>query len=103
WGNEAVVERLSMLTDRLADGLANTGVQVIDKQLRAPHVLSLAFPKGMTPDLPKKLAAENVYAAPRLGARASVRTSIMTKRTSSASSRCSARLQHCSLRQSVVA
>jgi selenocysteine lyase/cysteine desulfurase len=30
-------------------------------------VLSLAFPKGMAPDLPKKLAAENVYAAPRLG------------------------------------
>jgi len=26
-----------------------------------------AFPKGMAPDLPKKLAAENVYAAPRLG------------------------------------
>jgi selenocysteine lyase/cysteine desulfurase len=67
WGNDAIVARLSMLTDRLADGLANTGVQVIDKKLRAPHVLSLAFPKGMAPDLPKKLAAENVYAAPRLG------------------------------------
>jgi selenocysteine lyase/cysteine desulfurase len=40
---------------------------VIDKVLRAPHVLSLQFPKGMAPDLPKKLAAENVYAAPRLG------------------------------------
>jgi selenocysteine lyase/cysteine desulfurase len=51
----------------LADGLANTGVQLIDKKLRAPHVLSLAFPKGMAPDLPQKLAAENVYAAPRLG------------------------------------
>jgi selenocysteine lyase/cysteine desulfurase len=67
WGNDAIVERLSMLTDRLADGFANTGVQVIDKKLRSPHVLSLAFPKGMAPDLPKKLAAENVYAAPRLG------------------------------------
>jgi selenocysteine lyase/cysteine desulfurase len=67
WGNEAIVERLSMLTDRLAEGLANTGVRVIDKKLRAPHVLSLAFPQGMAPDLPKKLAAESVYAAPRLG------------------------------------
>lgn len=67
WGNDAIVARLSMLTDRLADGLANTGVHVIDKKLRAPHVLSLKFPKGMAPDLPKKLAAENVYAAPRLG------------------------------------
>ena len=67
WGNEPIVARLSMLTDRLADGLANTGVQVLDKKLRAPHVLSLAFPKGMAPDLPKKLASQNVYAAPRLG------------------------------------
>ncbi|CAN5791688.1 aminotransferase class V-fold PLP-dependent enzyme [soil metagenome] len=67
WGNEAIVARLAMLTDRLVDGLANTGVQVIDKKLRAPHVLSLAFPKGMAPDLPKRLAAENVHAAPRLG------------------------------------
>jgi selenocysteine lyase/cysteine desulfurase len=67
WGNEPIVARLSMLTDRLADGLANSGVRVIDKKLRAPHVLSLAFPKGMAPDLPKKLAAQNVYAAPRLG------------------------------------
>jgi selenocysteine lyase/cysteine desulfurase len=67
WGNDPIVARLSMLTDRLADGLANSGVRVLDKKLRAPHVLSLAFPKGMAPDLPKKLAAENVYAAPRLG------------------------------------
>ena len=27
WGNEPIVARLSMLTDRLADGLANSGVQ----------------------------------------------------------------------------
>jgi selenocysteine lyase/cysteine desulfurase len=67
WGNEPIVARLSMLTDRLVDGLANSGVRVIDRKLRAPHVLSLQFPKGMAPDLPQKLAAENVYAAPRLG------------------------------------
>ncbi|MBV8187427.1 MAG: aminotransferase class V-fold PLP-dependent enzyme [Alphaproteobacteria bacterium] len=67
WGNEPIVARLAMLTDRLTEELANTGVQVLDKKVRAPHVLSLAFPKGMPTDLPKKLAAENVYAAPRLG------------------------------------
>ena len=58
---------MSRRGERLADGLANSGVRVIDKKLRAPHVLSLQFPQGMAPDLPKKLAAENVYAAPRLG------------------------------------
>ena len=67
WGNDPIVERLSMLTDRLADGLANSGVRVLDRKLRAPHLLCLAFPKGMSDDLPQKLAAENVYAAPRLG------------------------------------
>jgi selenocysteine lyase/cysteine desulfurase len=67
WGNEAIVTRLAMLSDRLADGLANSGVRVLDRAVRAPHVLSLAFPRGMPGDLPARLAAENVYAAPRLG------------------------------------
>ncbi len=67
WGNDAIVARLGMLTDRLADGLANCGVRVIDRKLRAPHLLCLQFPKGMADDLPQKLTAENVYAAPRLG------------------------------------
>ena len=67
WGNEAIVERLSMLTGKLAEGLGNLGVRLPETKLRAPHILSVAFPKGMAPDLPKKLAAENVYAAPRLG------------------------------------
>jgi selenocysteine lyase/cysteine desulfurase len=67
WGNDAILARLGMLTDRLADGLANTGVRMLDRRLRAPHLICLQFPKGMADDLPQKLAAENVYAAPRLG------------------------------------
>src|SRR5476649_2934345 len=67
WGNEAVVGRLSMLTGKLADGLGNLGLALPDPKTRAPHILSVAFPKGMAHDLPKKLAAENVHAAPRLG------------------------------------
>jgi selenocysteine lyase/cysteine desulfurase len=67
WGNAAVVERMSMLTDTLADGLANLDIRLLDKKVRAPHVLCVTFPRGMAPDLPKKLAAEGVHAAPRLG------------------------------------
>ena len=67
WGNEAVVERLSMLTGKLAEGLANLDVRLLDQKMRAPHVLCVTFPKGMAPDLPKKLAAGGVHAAPRLG------------------------------------
>jgi selenocysteine lyase/cysteine desulfurase len=67
WGNAAVVERLSMLTSKLAEGLANLDVRLLDQKVRAPHVLCVTFPKGMAPDLPKKLAAGGVHVAPRLG------------------------------------
>lgn len=67
WGNDAIVERLSMLTGKLAEGLGNLDVRVPDVKVRAPHVLCVSFPKGMAPDLPKRLAAANVHAAPRLG------------------------------------
>jgi selenocysteine lyase/cysteine desulfurase len=67
WGNDAIVSRLAMLTGRLADGLGNLGVGVLDPRVRAPHILCVSFPKGMAPDLPKRLAAEGVHAAPRLG------------------------------------
>jgi selenocysteine lyase/cysteine desulfurase len=67
WGSEAIVARLSMLTGKLADGLGNLGVGVLDPKVRAPHILCVSFPKGMAPDLPKRLAAKGVHAAPRLG------------------------------------
>ena len=67
WGSDAVVARLSMLTGKLADGLGNLGVGVLDAKVRAPHILCVSFPRGMAADLPKRLAAEGVHAAPRLG------------------------------------
>jgi len=67
WGAAAVAERLRMLTDQLADALRNTGVHMPDAQVRAPHVLSLGFPGGMPAGLVDRLAAAQVYAAPRLG------------------------------------
>jgi selenocysteine lyase/cysteine desulfurase len=67
WGSGAVVARLRMLTDRLADGLADAGVQVADPRVRAPHILSLSFPRGMPERLTERLAAENVHVAARLG------------------------------------
>jgi selenocysteine lyase/cysteine desulfurase len=67
WGAAMIVERLAMLTVRLADGLRDAGVAISDARVRAPHILSLGFPNGMPPQLVERLAAENVYAAPRLG------------------------------------
>jgi selenocysteine lyase/cysteine desulfurase len=67
WGNDAIVERLSMLTDKLAEGMANLDVRMLERKFRAPHILCVTFPKGMAPGLAQKLAAEGVHAAPRLG------------------------------------
>jgi selenocysteine lyase/cysteine desulfurase len=67
WGAEAVVARLRMLTDLIAEGLCNSGVLIADSRVRAPHVLSLSFPKGMPETLIERLAAAQIYVAPRLG------------------------------------
>jgi len=67
WGSPAIVERLAMLTARLADGLRSAAVDFPETRLRAPHILSLRFRDGMPGDLIERLAAENIHVAPRLG------------------------------------
>jgi len=67
WGAAAVVRRLNMLTDRIADGLQNTGAQMAEARFRAPHILSLGFPGGMPAGLVEGLAGEGIHVAPRLG------------------------------------
>jgi selenocysteine lyase/cysteine desulfurase len=67
WGRPAIAARLAMLTARLADGLRDLSIAIPDARLRAPHVLSLGFAEGMPGELVARLAAEQVYAAPRLG------------------------------------
>lgn len=67
WGSAAIAGRLTMLTERIADGLRGSGVRAPDKRFRAPHVLSLAFAGAMPDSLIPGLAEEGVYVAPRLG------------------------------------
>ena len=67
WGAAAVVERLQMLTDRIAEGVRYIGVSVAERRTRAPHVLSLGFKHGMPAGLVEALAGEDIYIAPRLG------------------------------------
>jgi selenocysteine lyase/cysteine desulfurase len=67
WGNAAIVERLAMLTARLADGLREADVVIPETRMRAPHILSLGFPGGIPVGLIERLAAEGIYVAPRLG------------------------------------
>ncbi len=67
WGAAAVAQRLLMLTERIADGVRGIGIGVPKSQLRAPHILSLAFKGGMPAGLIEALASEGVYVALRLG------------------------------------
>jgi selenocysteine lyase/cysteine desulfurase len=67
WGAAAIAERLSALTRRIADGLAGTAVQILDKRFRAPHILSLGFSGNLPPTLIPALAGQQIYVAARLG------------------------------------
>ncbi len=66
WGQPAIEQRLSMLTQRIADGLRGTGVRVADRHLRAPHILGLGFAGGLPAGLVEGLAGEGIYVAARL-------------------------------------
>jgi len=67
WGAPAIVQRLAMLTEWIAQAVRGIGVHVGEPHLRAPHILSLAFKGGMPAGLIEGMASEGVYVAPRLG------------------------------------
>ena len=67
WGNAAIAARLAMLTGRLADGLGAADVSLPQTHLRAPHILSVSFPKGMPDKLIDGLAAQSIFVARRIG------------------------------------
>ena len=69
WGDAAVAERTGGLCARLAAGLAGAelGIDIPAARVRAPNILSLAFPSGLPERLVERLALEEVYVAPRLG------------------------------------
>ncbi len=67
WGTAAVAQRLSMLTERIAQRIGGLGVSAPDPALRAPHILSLGFRGAMPAGLVEGLASEDIYVAARLG------------------------------------
>ncbi|MGE5159440.1 MAG: aminotransferase class V-fold PLP-dependent enzyme [Gemmatimonas sp.] len=67
WGPAAVVQRLSMLTDRIAQELRGLGLSAPDRGFRAPHILSLGVRGGLPAGLLDSLASDGVYVAERLG------------------------------------
>ncbi|MBR0799551.1 aminotransferase class V-fold PLP-dependent enzyme [Bradyrhizobium jicamae] len=67
WGAAQVSERLAMLTRRIADGVGDLRVSVLEPRLRAPHLLSLGVAGGVPKELIGRLAAQNIHVALRLG------------------------------------
>jgi selenocysteine lyase/cysteine desulfurase len=67
WGAQPVVDRLSALTRRIADRLADANVVRPDERFRAPHILCLRFPDSTLEDVIARLAREQAYVAARLG------------------------------------
>lgn len=67
WGAPAVSARLAMLTRAMAEGARALGVEALREDVRAPNILSLAIPGAVAADLAHKLAADQVFVAPRLG------------------------------------
>jgi selenocysteine lyase/cysteine desulfurase len=67
WGAPAIAERLAMLTDGIADRVRGLGIRVLERRLRAPHILCLGFANGMSDGLIEGLAGDGVYVAARLG------------------------------------
>ena len=97
WGRPAIVERLAMLTARLAEGLRGSGVDIPDARVRAPHILSLAFPEACRMAWWRN-SPPRTFSSPRASAAcASARMFITTRRTSIASSRYFASLPGCGL------
>jgi selenocysteine lyase/cysteine desulfurase len=66
WGAAAILPRLARLTAQLADGLMRSPVRMPAQHLRAPHILSLAFPDGVPEALIERLDAAGVHVALRL-------------------------------------
>jgi selenocysteine lyase/cysteine desulfurase len=67
WGAGAIRQRLAMLTERVEDGVGGTGVEMLERRMRAPHILSLGFKGGLPAGLVSELATEGIYVAARLG------------------------------------
>lgn len=73
WGAEAISARLRALTERMVEGLRDSGASagvrpaLPDPRSRAPHLLCLEFPDGMPEGAAERLAAEDVHVAARIG------------------------------------
>lgn len=65
WGVGAIEDKLGVLTDRIADELAQRGYAQPPREHRARHFIGVTPPGGVPDGLVELLAADNVFVAPR--------------------------------------
>ncbi|MCJ2123491.1 aminotransferase class V-fold PLP-dependent enzyme [Methylobacterium sp. J-077] len=67
WGVPAVAARLCELTEGLAAGVAELGLVLAPRPLRAGHILGARAPGGLPENLVDRLRAANVFVSERSG------------------------------------
>lgn len=65
WGVERIGESIATLTGPLVARAAEVGLETVPSALRAPHYVGLRFPGGIPPELPRRLAADQVHVSVR--------------------------------------
>jgi selenocysteine lyase/cysteine desulfurase len=65
WGVDSISKTLAIKTNAIAGAARDIGLIADDIGLRAPHFLSLAFPKGVPDGLTDRLASANVFVSLR--------------------------------------
>jgi selenocysteine lyase/cysteine desulfurase len=65
YGVEAIAATLAAKTEAIAAAATQLGLDAAPIGIRAPHFLSLGFPKGVPAGLTERLAAQNVFVSQR--------------------------------------
>ncbi|MBO6787093.1 MAG: aminotransferase class V-fold PLP-dependent enzyme [Rhodospirillales bacterium] len=68
WGPMRIAEALRPVTERIAEGAGDLGLEIAPAPFRTPHILGLRHPAGFPADIAGRLAAENVHISARGGA-----------------------------------
>ena len=65
WGVENVSETIGALTDSIERGARERGIEAIQRERRARHMIGLRLGPDAPPDLASRLAAQNVFVSVR--------------------------------------
>jgi selenocysteine lyase/cysteine desulfurase len=65
WGVKNIAETLGLKTDKIATKAKELGYDLPPQSMRAPHMIGLSNPGGVSGDLAGKLSEKNIYVSVR--------------------------------------